>query len=580
MRVTAPDHYTFTIKDAGSNDAIDNDFSAATVTGTNLIVNGSFEEGVSIGSSGWVHVNGLPGWTKVGAPIEVGRGGTFGVTGFTGHNVVELDSNTCGTGTGLQQTVNTEAGKSYELSFDLGLRAHTAAATNTVEVFWRGTKIATITPTSTAMTTYKFNVTGSGGADVLQFREAGADDHVGGILDNVRLVHVGAQVATSAKIDLTQGECDVTWDAGLVLKAKASVGDRVWHDKNYNGVQDLSETGVSGVKVFLQNASGATIATTVTDANGNYRFTDLDAGTYRLAFDKSAARWEGKNISHYRWTNKDVGGNDAVDSDVAGGSQTVSHTDFFHLAAGTHDSTRDAGLFTPIVIDLNGDGVRTISRGAAGGMFDLFGSGTAISSGWASAEDGMLAVDLNGNGIVDSGAELFGGFAKGAGFARLAAFDTNADGVVDASDADFGSLRIWRDANSNHQTDAGELMTLADAGLVSLDVSYVELPSVDANGNLHLERSSATMSDGRSVDMTDVYFNVDAADARAAGVQLLSFEELLGEDLSLDLLLGGVSSSPAATPVGGTAALQVNGDFEAARMVLEQLDRHEQVMLG
>jgi hypothetical protein len=334
------------------------------------------------------------------------------------------------------------------------------------------------------------------------------------------------------------------------------------------------------VKVFLQNASGATIATTVTDANGNYRFTDLDAGTYRLAFDKSAARWEGKNISHYRWTSKDHGGNDALDSDVTAGSQTVSHTDFFYLTAGAHDSTRDAGLFTPIVIDLNGDGVRTISRGAAGGMFDLFGSGTAISSGWASAEDGMLAVDLNGNGIVDSGAELFGGFAKGAGFARLAAFDTNADGVVDASDADFGSLRIWRDANSNHQTDAGELMTLADAGLVSLDLSYVELPSVDANGNLHLERSSATMSDGRSVDMTDVYFNVDAADARAAGVQLLSFEELLGEDLSLDLLLGGVSSSPAATPVGGTAALQVNGDFEAARMVLEQLDRHEQVMLG
>ena len=583
VRVTAPDQYRFTVKDAGSNDAVDNDFAAEVNTAKNLIVNGGFEDGVNIGHAGWGFFTSLPGWTGVGSGIEVGRGGIYGVSGFGGQNVVELDAACNGRGTGLQQAVQTEAGKVYELSFDLGLRAHTAASTNTVEVFWRGSKIATLTPNSTVMANYKFTVTGSGGADVLQFLEAGSDDHVGGILDNVKLVQavtINPQVATSAKIDLTQGECDVNWDAGLVLKAKASVGDRVWHDKNYNGVQDLTETGVSDVKVFLQNAQGVTIATTVTDANGNYGFTNLDAGTYRLAFDKSAAKWEGKNISHYRWTNKDRGNDDALDSDVAGGSQTISHTDFFHLAAGTHDSTRDAGLFTPLVIDLNGDGVRTISRGMAGGMFDLFGSGTAISSGWASAEDGLLAIDTNGNGIIDNGTELFGGFEKGAGFAKLASFDTNGDGRVDANDADFNSLRIWQDANGNHQTDVGELRSLIEAGISSLDVGYVELPFVDANGNLHLERSAATLTDGRTVDMTDVYFNVDAADARAAGVELLSFAELLGEDTSLDMLLGGMMTAQGPVPSGTASVAEADSDLDTMRMVLSQLERHEQVVMG
>jgi serine-aspartate repeat-containing protein C/D/E len=106
---------------------------------------------------------------------------------------------------------------------------------------------------------------------------------------------------------------------------------------------------------------------------------------------------------------------------------------------------------------------------------------------------------------------------RARGFAQLASYDTNGDGLVDAADSGFADLLIWRDANGNHQSDAGELMTLAEAGLASLNVSYSELPFLDRQGNLHLERSSATMSDGRVVDMTDVYFNVAADDAAAAG---------------------------------------------------------------
>ncbi|MBL8375444.1 SdrD B-like domain-containing protein [Accumulibacter sp.] len=168
---------------------------------------------------------------------------------------------------------------------------------------------------------------------------------------------------------------------------------------------------------------------------------------------------------------------------------------------------------TPLVVDLDGDGVQTVALADARGSFDLFGNGRAVQSGWASAGDGFLAVDGDGNGKIDSISELFGGSKQGDGYAKLAGFDSNGDGVVDASDAGYIDLSVWRDANGNHQTDAGELMSLAEAGVASLDLDYSADAFMDANGNLHLEQGSATMSDGRLVDMTDVYFAVAANDA-------------------------------------------------------------------
>jgi len=207
----------------------------------------------------------------------------------------------------------------------------------------------------------------------------------------------------------------------------------------------------------------------------------------------------------------------------------VTRTDNITLSSGENDMSWDAAI-TPIAIDLNGDGVHTVARSASNASFDLLGNGRAIRSGWLSAEDGFLAVDANGNGTIDGIAELFGGASKGAGFGQLAGYDSNRDGVVDAQDAAFGELRIWRDANGNHSTDAGELMTLEQAGVLSLKVSYVELPFVDAQGNLHLERSSATLASGAVADMTDVYFAIDAQDAEHGAPTLADLLGALEQD--------------------------------------------------
>jgi len=323
-------------------------------------------------------------------------------------------------------------------------------------------------------------------------------------------------------ITLTQGENDLTWDAGLYRKA--SLGDKVWEDKDHDGIQDSGEGGIGGVTVQLYSTSGALLATTKTNSAGNYKFSNLDPGTYWLKFDKGDVMYQGINMDNWKWGKKNIGSNDAIDSDVNGDGISlvnVTRTDNITLTSGENDMSWDATI-TPIAIDLNGDGVHTVARANAGGIFDLLGNGSAIASGWLSSSDGFLAVDRNGNGKIDDISELFGGAHQGAGFSQLASYDSNADGVVNAQDAAFGELRIWQDANGNHQTDDGELLSLAQAGVVSLNVGYTVLPFVDAEGNLHLERSSALLSNGQVADMTDVYFSIDARDAAAAGAPTLA----------------------------------------------------------
>ena len=360
---------------------------------------------------------------------------------------------------------------------------------------------------------------------------------------------------TTVVTTLSAGENDLSWDAGFYRKA--SVGDKVWEDKNHNNIQDTGEAGIGGITVKLLNAAGTTVlGTTTTNSSGNYLFSNLDPGAYTLQFDKTNVSYLGVNMSTWKWAVKDTGSNDAIDSDVTGNATATTNvtvTSAFTLVSGQADMTRDAGI-TPIVIDLDGNGIRTISRDDATAGFDLFGNGGSVKSGWISGGDGFLAVDKNGNGKIDSINELFGGTAKGAGFANLAAYDSNHDGFVNDADAAFGQLMIWRDANGNHATDAGELMTLAQAGVASLTVAYTELPFVDAQGNLHLERSTATLANGSAVSMTDVYFNVSADDAAAAGVKLPTIADLLGDDRALDCVVGASTEAVASQKASADVA--------------------------
>jgi hypothetical protein len=178
---------------------------------------------------------------------------------------------------------------------------------------------------------------------------------------------------------------------------------------------------------------------------------------------------------------------------------------------------------TPLILDLDGDGVETLGHDYDI-TFDHDKNGLAERTGWVAADDGLLVLDRNGNGWIDNGSELFGnnsgtGTGWANGFDALAEFDSNLDGSINASDTVFASLRVWKDANSNGRTDADELLTLQQAGVGSLSLSYTNGTAVDAQGNSHLQLGSTTTTQGQTRQMTDVWFSVDTmrAGGRRAG---------------------------------------------------------------
>ncbi|WP_205205206.1 calcium-binding protein, partial [Azonexus hydrophilus] len=171
---------------------------------------------------------------------------------------------------------------------------------------------------------------------------------------------------------------------------------------------------------------------------------------------------------------------------------------------------------SPIAIDLDGDGIETVSV-ANGALFDHADDGFAERTGWVSSDDGLLVRDINGNGTIDSGRELFGsetllenGSKVVNGFEALKEFDANADGVIDVNDAVFGQLRIWKDVDGNGRTDAGELLTLAEAGVQSISVNYTNSSYIDAQGNAHKQVGTYTTTDDQTRAATDVWVKTDA----------------------------------------------------------------------
>jgi len=108
-------------------------------------------------------------------------------------------------------------------------------------------------------------------------------------------------------------------------------------------------------------------------------------------------------------------------------------------------------------------------------------------------------MDLDGDGVIDDGSEIFsqnfnhGGFKTGG--EALASLDDNGDGVIDARDAAFEKLSIWQDFDADGVTDAGELKSLADHGIAS-----IQAPATATSGSIDgqeiIGEGSFTRTDG------------------------------------------------------------------------------------
>lgn len=248
----------------------------------------------------------------------------------------------------------------------------------------------------------------------------------------------------TAAFDLTSGEEDLTWDAGLVRLG--SIGDLVWSDTNYNGTQDAGETGLAGVTVTLRTADDTQVATTTTDADGRYLFSDLLPGDYYVVFG---------DLPGYSFTQQDQGSDDSdSDADPASGKGAV-----LSLGPGEDDLTWDAGLVRLASLgdlvwnDTNRNGLQDAGEIGIGGVsVTLYGAGGDIVATTTTAGNGSYAF----TGLMPGSYSIeFGGKT---GYAYTTP-DQGADEALD-SDADVSTGRT-----ATFTLAAGANDTTWDAGL-------------------------------------------------------------------------------------------------------------------
>ena len=159
---------------------------------------------------------------------------------------------------------------------------------------------------------------------------------------------------------------------------------------------------------------------------------------------------------------------------------------------------------SPLAIDLNGDGVHTISLDNSNSTFSIRKLEQFEKSGWLSPQDGFIAIDSNNNGRIDDINELFGG-RLGEGFAKLALLDTNQDGLINQLDDYFDKLLIWQDVNGDGISQPLELHTLSSLSISELSLKYNNDSFMLENGNIIGETSTATINNN-STALVDIYF--------------------------------------------------------------------------
>jgi hypothetical protein len=176
----------------------------------------------------------------------------------------------------------------------------------------------------------------------------------------------------------------------------------------------------------------------------------------------------------------------------------------------------------PLIVDSARDGYKLTSV-QNGVRFDLNADGIAETVAWTQrdSDDAFLALDRNGNGRIDDGTELFGNHTPARpttpdvttanGFEALKFVETTAYGpsdrneVIDAKDAAFARLVLWRDWNHNGISEPDELQPVAESGLQAIGTDYKTSRRVDKHGNEFRQRSRVLWNDGQFDHIFDVW---------------------------------------------------------------------------
>ncbi|HLW64574.1 MAG TPA: SdrD B-like domain-containing protein [Gemmataceae bacterium] len=288
----------------------------------------------------------------------------------------------------------------------------------------------------------------------------------------------------------------------------SGIGHRVWLDSNGNGIQDAGENGVAGFTVYALSA-GATIATTTTDASGNYLFSGLSAGAYTIQFSAPAGDV---------FSPQTQGSDPTVDSNPNGAGLTGPVT----LSDGQVDNTIDAGIYPAASIggnawnDTNGDGVQQgTETNFPGVTVYLESSGSTVGATTTDASGNYSFTGLTvGSFTVQFVAPATYEFSTPASdnFTLIPGQKATANAGLDQN-AEVGG-NVWLDSNDNAVNDAGETNVAGvTVYLLNNSSATVGTATTDANGNYSFANLAPGSYSIQFVAPAGDFFSTSSSDA-------------------------------------------------------------------
>lgn len=178
-------------------------------------------------------------------------------------------------------------------------------------------------------------------------------------------------------------------------------------------------------------------------------------------------------------------------------SLSMSRSFLQQTSASVFESTEVMVMRDPLVINLK---TSTASISDQKFLFDIDCDGVQDEISSLGKGSGFLALDKNGDGIINDGSELFG-TQSGNGFADLAAYDMDGNGWIDENDSIFSKLKVWTKDSEGKDV----LLSLKEA-----DVGAIFLGSVSTGFDMN---DAETNDTNARIQSTGIYLHESTGEA-------------------------------------------------------------------
>ncbi|MEO5369089.1 MAG: Ig-like domain-containing protein [Magnetococcus sp. DMHC-1] len=341
-----------------------------------------------------------------------------------------------------------------------------------------------------------------------------------------------------------------------------------------NTTFDLIDGG-AGTDTLLVNTLDVDLTTLPDYRLASIEVIDLQAGT-----GAHVLRFTAQDIIHLTASGTDLqimgDGSDTLHIGT-GWSYTANYTtiggqNYHRYVQGSVSLLVDTDMATyldPVVLDLKGDGIQLVDWGQ-GVKFDMGLTGQPQQTGWVGADDALLALDRNHDGLINDATEIFSErmFADAhSGMEALALLDSNHDQILDALDTLFADLLVWQDQNQDGISGTGELHSLADKGIVSLSLQTTGNGQWQGTNQI-LTDGHLTFSDGKTGHLAEVSF-LYGGDANNPPLPGSQGDNILFHEPTDPLLMAGapVANTLPGQGTGHPPTLNTGPDLKHAAVI-------------